>query len=154
MSLENHIATLAEKIEKLTQVTEALMNMRAEAIETVKNAASTGKAVGGSKAKDKDEPAKEEAKSEETKSEEPSTDEAKEDTLSDAIQEYTGLAGDDAAKRKEFIGNVKAIFAKVKATKRSEVPAEKEAAVEKAVRKLIEAAKAAEEEGDDDDDLL
>lgn len=147
MSLENQIATLTEKLEKLTEVTEALMNLRVDAIETVKKTADSTKSTSTSKKADE--------KKEETK-EEGSSDDQKDspDTLTEAIQEYTGMAGDDAAKRKEFIGNVKTIFGKVKAAKRSEVPAEKEAAVEKAVRKLIEAAKAAEEEGGDDDDLL
>lgn len=68
MSLENEIAELRGAVEKLTSVTETLISMRADAIETVKNAAapkastkSTKAAAAASAAPETPEPAPVEA---------------------------------------------------------------------------------------------
>ena len=152
MSLENAIETLIVKIEALTQITSDLASLRADAIQTVqKEAAPAPKRAAAKKEEVKPEPEAPEAEVQEVPAtEEP--DAPKADTLSDAVKEFVALAGDVKEKRTEITNIVKGIFAKVKATKRSEVPAEKEAAVEKAIR--AEIAKFEQQDETAEDDLL
>lgn len=152
VTLTNTVETMTTKLEQLIQTTEALRSLRADAIETVKNtaAAPTEKKTRATKSAEP-EPQPETEPEVETKEE---VQEPTADTLSDAVKEYIGIAGNDGDRRKELAGKVKEIFGKVKATKRSEVPKDKEAAVEKAIRKLIDEATAAENEDADDEDLI
>lgn len=152
VTLTNTVETMTTKLEQLIQTTEALRSLRADAIETVKNtaAAPTEKKTRATKSAEP-EPQPETEPEVETKEE---VQEPTADTLSDAVKEYIGIAGNDGDRRKQLAAKVKEIFGKVKATKRSEVPKDKEAAVEKAIRKLIDEVTAAENEDADDEDLI
>lgn len=159
MSLENAIETLIVKVEALTQITTELASLRADAIKAVQNEAAPapkrGKKTEEAPAPEVVEEVPAPAVEEETPAPAPAAEVAPEpapDTLSDTVKEFMAVAGDDKAKRTEIAGIIKGIFGKVKATKRSEVPAEKQAAVEKAIRAEIEKYDAVAEA--DDDDLL
>lgn len=159
MSLENQLETLNINIVNLIEVTKNLMALREEAIGTVQAAAapaSSGTTKRGRKtAADKAEDAAPETTEEQV--EEKTEEQPKEpaaDTLSEVVKEFVGLGGDNKEERSKITGIVKEIFAKVKATKRSEVPADKEAAVEKAIRTKMDEYLAAQDAGDTDEDLL
>lgn len=155
VTLTNAIETMTVKLEQLNQTTEALRSLRADAIETVKNAAAptaSSDKKPGRKAKEVVEEEAPAAEQQEEAQQEQEPDQ-KADTLSDAVKEYISIAGDDKDERRKLAEKVKEIFSKVKATKRTEVPADKEAAVEKAIRKLIEEANNVTESEEDEDVL-
>lgn len=163
MSLENQLETLNINIVNLVEVTKNLMALREEAIGTVQAAAAPGATTttkrGRKTAADKAEDAAPETAEEQVEEqvEEKTEEQPKEpaaDTLSEVVKEFVGLGGDNKEERSKITGIVKEIFAKVKATKRSEVPADKEAAVEKAIRTKMDEYLAAQDAGDADEDLL
>lgn len=142
----NLLETLIGKIEQLNQTTENLAALRADAIQTVQQEAAPKPAAKRTAAEKKEEP---------KPAEEAAPPVSDVDTLSEAVKEYIAMAGDESDKRKANMAVVKEIFGKVKATKRSEVPADKAAAVEKAIRaKIAEANEADEAVEESEDDLL
>lgn len=167
MSLENQLETLNINIVNLIEVTKNLMALREEAIGTVQATAATTSAApkrGRKSAAEKAEEAAEDATADTTEDaaeervEQPEQPEALNepaaDTLSEVVKEFVGLGGDNKEERSKITTIIKEIFGKVKATKRSEVPADKEAAVEKAIRTKMEEYQAAQDDTGSDEELL
>lgn len=165
MSLENQLETLNINIVNLIDVTKNLMALREEAIGTVQAAAAPAASKRGRKSSvEKSDDVAEDTAAETTEEQVEQTEQPEApsapaaDTLSEVVKEFVGLAADNKDERSKITAIVKEIFGKVKATKRSEVPADKEAAVEKAIRTKMEEYRAAQDAGvvitDVDEDLL
>ena len=161
MALEDVLRENTDAINRLTAVTENLMNLRTEAIDAVKDAGKTGKAkpkreITENPENRKDPEVDEKPKAKTSKPKEPSGD-ADYDGLGDVIKAYVGF-DDDKDRRAERAGNVKKIFGhdKIKAKKHTDVPEAMIKAVISNIKKLHD--KAVEEAGesgsDDGDDLL
>ena len=164
MALEDLLRENTDAINRLTAVTENLMNLRTEAIDAVKDAGKTGKPAAkkpsgkgniSDSPEDRKDPADAKPKAD-PKPKETSGDSDYE-TMASAIQKYVGF-DDDKDRRGERAANVKKIFGhdKIKAANAKEVPEKMIKAVIANIKKLHD--KAVEEAADSgsggDDDLL
>ena len=158
MALEDQLRENTDAINRLTAVTENLMKLRTEAIDTVKEAGKTGKATKKTPPK-KDTPEREISDNPENRTD-PDTDGTSSDgpsydTLADTIKAYVGM-DDDKDGRAERTANVRKIFGhkKIKAKTAKDVPEEMIGVVISNIEKLHKEAVEAAGSDSDDDDLM
>ena len=159
MALEDLLRENTDALNRLTALTENLMKLRTEAIDTVKEAGQTGKAPKKTPPK-KDTPKRDISDNPENRTD-PDVDETSTtgppiDTLTDTIKAFVGM-DDDKDNRAERTAKVRKIFGhkKINAKTAKDVPANMIGVVISNIEKLQkEAAAAAETGSDDDDDLL
>lgn len=150
-SLEQAIDALRDEVQKLTAITTKLLDVRADAIETVKNAAASPTKATKKPEPEKAEPAKEEvAKAEPEKVERevatqtPDADDLGDDAMKEHVASYVNFGYDDGAMPKEErearMTKVKEVLAhpKVNAKTVAEVPQNARNAFRKKIDSFID----------------
>lgn len=143
MSIEAKLEALTKSVDALTDITTKLHSLRADAIESVRGAATKPAAEKPAKAAEK--PAAEKETVE--------VDESEMTEVQKVIAAYTAADGISEAEIKARKAKVKEVLAhpKVNAKKVSDIPANLEGAVIKAVNKLIAEGNLIKEDEDDED---
>lgn len=154
MSIEAALAELTAEVKSLREVTTNLLNLRADAIETVKNAAAPKTTKKAEKPVETPAAAEPTPEPEATKPQPAAS--TGDEPLSDvqvAIGSYVGADGISAEERDARKAKALSILKKVGAEKATDVPADKAPAVVKAMKTLLEQGNLIKVE-EADDDLL